>query len=87
MTKERVAKKTAQTTKKRSQKTPDEPIILDSDQDKALRLVDRSAKVRAELEKAVTVAAAKAVRKVLNDHGISLSPAQTSVLTSIWFTE
>jgi hypothetical protein len=87
MTKERVAKKTAHSTKTAAEKTHDEPIILDSDQDKALRLVDRSAKVRAELEKAVTLAAAKAVRKVLKDHGISLSPAQTSVLTSIWFTE
>jgi hypothetical protein len=49
--------------------------------------VDKSAKIRAELEGAVSLAAAKAVRKVMKDHGISLTPAQTTVLTSIWFGE
>ena len=64
-----------------------EEIILDLIQDKALRLVDKSAKVRAELEQAVSQAAARAVRKCMKDHKIDLTPAQATVLTSIWFRE
>ncbi len=83
MAKKRAAKKT----KKGTNIAREEQIILDPDQDKALRLVDKSAKIRAELEGVVSLAAAKAVRKVMKDHGISLTPSQTSVLTSIWFGE
>ena len=83
MAKKRAPKKT----KKGAKSAREEQIILDPDQDKALRLVDKSAKIRAELEGAVSLAAAKAVRKVMKDHGISLTPAQTTVLTSIWFGE
>jgi hypothetical protein len=85
MAKKRAAKKSA--AKKRTKSAPEEQIVLDPDQDKALRLVDKSAKICAELEGAVSQAAAKAVRKVMKDHGISLTPAQTAVLTSIWFSE
>jgi alpha-D-ribose 1-methylphosphonate 5-triphosphate diphosphatase PhnM len=87
MTKKRTAKKSAPATKKRAEQCHEEQIVLDPEQDKALRLVDRSAKIRAELEGAVTTAAAKAVRKVMKDHGIALNPAQTSVLTTIMFGE
>ena len=88
MTKKRTAKKSAPATKKKhAEQCREEQIILDPEQDKALRLVDRSAKIRAELEGAVTTAAAKAVRKVMKDHGIALNPAQTNVLTSIMFGE
>jgi hypothetical protein len=80
-------KRAAEKTKRGTKSAREEQIILDPDQDKALRLVDRSAKVRAELEGAVSLAAAKAVRKVMKDHGISLTPPQASVLTSIWFGE
>jgi hypothetical protein len=80
-------KRAAKETKKGAKSAREEQIILDPDQDKALRLVDKSAKIRAELEGAVSLAAAKAVRKVMKDHGISLTPAQTTLLTSIWFGE
>ena len=83
MAKKRAPKKT----KKGAKSAREEQIILDPEQDKALRLVDKSAKIRAELEEVVSLAAAKAVRKVMKDHGISLTPAQTTVLTSIWFGE
>ncbi len=71
--------------KKGAKSAREDQIILDPAQDKALRLVDKSAKIRAELEGAVSLAAAKAVRKVMKDQGISLTPTQTTVLTSIWF--
>ena len=87
MAKKRAAKKSVTSTKKVTKQRPEEQIILDADQDKALRLVDKSAKIRAELEQAVMLAAAKVVRKVMKDHGISLTPPQASVLTSIWFAE
>ena len=87
MAKKRAAKKSAKSTKTATKSTPEEQIILDPDQDKALRLVDKSAKIRVELEQAVTLAATKAARKVMKDHGISLTPSQTSLLASIWFGE
>lgn len=87
MPKKRTAKKSAKSTKKRAKKTQEEQIILDPNQEKALRLVDKSAKIRVELLEAVMLAAAKAVRKVMKDHGISFTPPQASVLTSIWFGE
>ena len=87
MAKKRAAQKSANSTKKEAKRTHEEQIILDHDQDKALRLVHRSAKIRAELKEAVTLAVAKAVRKVMKDHGIPLTPTQASVLMSIWFGE
>jgi hypothetical protein len=87
MAKKHAAKKNADSTKKEAKRTRVERIILAPDQDKALRLVHRSAKIRAELKEAVTLAVAKAVRKVMNDHGIPLTPTQANVLISIWFGE
>lgn len=84
MAKKRAAQRTAKPTKNAHDH---EEIILDPIQDKALRLVDKSAKVRAELELAVTQAAVKAVRKFMKQHKIDLTPAQAVVLTSIWFGE
>ena len=85
MAKKPVAKKAAKTAGKAKKKVPDEEIILTPEQDQAVRLVDKSAKVRTELEEAVTLAAAKAVRKVMKDHAISLTAPQADVLTAIWF--
>jgi hypothetical protein len=85
--KKRTAKKTAKTTKKAGKKVQYEEIILDPLQDEAVRLVDKSAKVRAELEAAVTLMAAKVVRKVMKEHGIALTPPQAAVLTTILFVE
>jgi hypothetical protein len=87
MAKKRAAKESAKSTKKASKQAPAEQIYLDPPQDKAVRLVDKSAKVRSELEQAVTLAAAKAVRKVMKDHDILLTSAQADVLTTIWFAD
>jgi hypothetical protein len=87
MAKKRPATKTAKTTKQTPSKTQDEQIVLGPAQDKALKLVDKSAKVRAELEKAVMLAAAKAVRKCMKEHNIELTGPEAAVLTSIWFGE
>ena len=87
MAKKRAAKKSARSTSKATKKTHEEEIILAPEQDKALKLVDGLTKIRAELEHAVTSSAARAVRKVMKDHGISLTPPQAGVLTSIWFGE
>jgi 16S rRNA G966 N2-methylase RsmD len=87
MAKKRAAKKAAPATKKTAKQAPAEQVYLDPPQDKALRLVDKSAKVRAELEQAVTAAAAKAVRKLMKDHNIPLTPAQADLLTAIWFSD
>jgi len=84
MAKKRAAAKRAPSTKRKARK---EEIVLDPIQDKALKMVDKSAKLRAELERTVTMAAIKAVKKVMKDHGISLTMAQAMVLTSIWFGE
>lgn len=82
-----MAKKTAKSSKKATKKAPAEQIYLDPTQDKAVTLVEKSAKIRAELEEAVGLAASKAVRKVMKDHKINLTPAQADVLTAIWFGE
>lgn len=87
MAKKRPAKKTAKTTKKAGAKVQSEQIVLRPAPNKALKLVDKSAKVRADLEGAVTLAAAKAVRKVMKDHGITLTPPEASEITSILFGE
>jgi hypothetical protein len=80
------AAKESKATKKSTKKAAAE-IVLDPCQDKALRLVDKSAKVRGELEQAVTEAASKVVRKVMKAHDINLTPAQADMLTTIWFAD
>ena len=87
MAKKRPAKKTTETTTKAETKAQSEQIVLGPDSNKALKLIDKSAKVRAELEQAVTLAAAKAVRKVMKNHGITLTPPEASEITSILFGE
>jgi len=84
MAKKRTTKKT---TKKAGKKVLNEQIVLDPVEKKALRLVDRSDKLRGELEQSVILAASKAVRKVMKDHKITLTPPQASVITSILFEE
>ena len=87
MAKNRPAKETAKTTKKAEAKAQDEQIVLGPGPAKALTLIGKSAKVRAELEEAVTLAAAKAVRKVIKDHGLALTSLEAGDLTSIMFGE
>lgn len=87
MAKKRPAKKAAKTTKKTGKKTQDVQIVLSPNQDKALKLVDKSAKVCGELEEAVKLAVAKAVRKCMKEHGIELTTPEASLLMSIWFEE
>jgi hypothetical protein len=41
--------------------------------------------VRTELEKAVMLAAAKAVRTCMKEHGIDLTPPDANMLAAIWF--
>jgi anthranilate/para-aminobenzoate synthase component II len=87
MAKKRTAKKAAQTTEKAGKKAQDEQIVLGPGPKKALRLVDKSAKVRAGLEDAVTAAITKAVRKCMKENGIELTSLEGNVLATIWFGE
>lgn len=85
MAKKQTAKQAPKTTKKINKKVQDEQIVLSPAQDKAFLLVDKSAKVRAELEAAVVVAVTNAVRKVMKNHDISLSALESADLAAIWF--
>jgi hypothetical protein len=85
MAKKRPAKKTAARSKRTETKPEEEQIVLGPNATKALRLVDKSAKARAELEEAVTLALAKVVRKVMKDNKIELTPSEADVLSAIWF--
>ena len=87
MAKKRATKKSPKAMEKGAKSARSEQIVLDPDLEKVLRLLDKSAKMRADLDKAVPLAAAKAVRKVAKDHGIILTPPQASELTSILFGE
>ena len=82
-----MAKKAAKASKKAPKKAPAEEIYLDPAQDKALNLVDKSAKVRAALEQEVGMAVSKAVRKVMKDNKIDLTLVQAGLLSEIWFGE
>jgi murein tripeptide amidase MpaA len=86
-TKKSATKKSANSTKKRSKVACEEEIVLAPEQDQALKLVDKSVKIRTELEDVVTLAASKAVRKLMKEHGIALTAPQAEELTSIWFSE
>lgn len=87
MAKKRVAKKAAKTTKKVEKNVQEEEVVLAPSQQKALQLVDKSAKIRSGLEQAVVLAAAKAVRKFFREQNVELTPAQATDLTSILFGE
>ncbi|MCE5269358.1 MAG: hypothetical protein LLG00_15890 [Planctomycetaceae bacterium] len=80
-----------QPAKKQPAKKPvesqEEQIVLGPNPKKALRLIDKSAKVREELEEAAMLAAAKAVRTLMKKHDISLTPLEASVLAAILFGE
>ncbi|MEN6449112.1 MAG: hypothetical protein ABFC96_01350 [Thermoguttaceae bacterium] len=78
--------------KKQSAKKPapshdEEQIVLGPNPKKALRLADKSAKMREELEDAAMLAAAKAVRTCMKKHNIELTPLEASMLAAIWFGE
>ena len=87
MAKKRPAKKAATTTKKAEPKAEVEEIVLGPNPRKALKLVEKSAKVRAELEEAVMVAVDNTVRKVMKANKIELTPSEANILTTIWFGE
>ncbi len=87
MAKKRPAKKPTTTTKKAEPKPEGEEIVLGPNPRKALKLVEKSAKVRAELENAVMVAEDNTVRKVMKANKIELTPSEANILASIWFGE
>ncbi len=87
MAKKRPAKKAAKTTKTTEKQVHVEEIVLSPGQDKAIRLVEKSAKVRGELEEAVKLAATKVVRKCMKDHGIQLTAPEATLLMTFWFEE
>ena len=87
MAKKRPAKKATTTTKKAEPKSEGEEIILGPNPKKALKLVDKSAKVRAELEQAITIAVDGAVRRVMKANKIELTPSEANILAMIWFGE
>jgi hypothetical protein len=87
MAKQRPAKKATTTTKKGESKPEVEEIVLGANPKKALKLVEKSAKVRAELEEAIMVAVDSTVRKVMKANKIDLTPSEASILAMIWFGE
>jgi len=87
MAKKRPAKKATPTTKKAEMKPEGEEIVLGPNPRKALKLVEKSAKVRAELEEAITVAVDNTVRKMMKANKIELTPSEANILASIWFGE
>ena len=80
-------KKAAPTTKKAEPKQEGEEIVLGPNPKKALKLIEKSAKVRAEVEDAVMVAVDNAVRKVMKANKIELTPSEANILASLWFGE
>ena len=84
MAKQRPAKKI---TKKAEPKPEGEEIVLGANPKKALKLVEKSAKVRAELEDAITVAVDNTVRKVMRANKIELTPSEANILATLWFGE
>jgi hypothetical protein len=80
--KKQTAKKAPETTPKASQ---EEQIVLGPVQEKALKLVEKSARVRGDLEEAVSLAIIKAVRKCMKDNKIALTPDEADDLAAIWF--
>jgi hypothetical protein len=56
-------------------------------EEKALNLVDRSAKVRDALEQEATAAISKTVRKVFKDHGVALTAAEAATVAVVLFSE
>jgi hypothetical protein len=87
MAKKRPAKKATKTTKKAEPRSEGEEIVLGPNPRKALKLVDKSAKVRAELEEAITVALDSTVRKVMKANKIVLTASEANILAMIWFGE
>ena len=87
MAKKRPAKKATTSTKKAEPKPEGEEIVLGQNPKKALKLVEKSSKVRAELEEAITVAVDATVRKVMKANKIELTPSEANILASIWFGE
>ena len=85
--KKRPAKETPATSKsaEAEMEAHEEELVLAPGQDKSLKLVEKSAKVRAELEGAVTLAITKAVRKCMKDNKIELTLPEASMLAAIWF--
>jgi hypothetical protein len=60
-------------------------IELDATEIKAIKFAHSSAKVREELEEAVSLATCQAVHKVLDGHRISLTPPQAQNVAAFLF--
>jgi hypothetical protein len=85
-----VAGKTAKSAKapKQAKAEPHEQEIALSDNAfKALKLIEKSAKVRTQLEEAVTLAVDKAVQKCMKDNKLALTLLEANVLAGLWFGE
>jgi len=64
-----------------------EEIALDPVEEKALDLVQSSAKVQQALEDAAMESLSKAVRKVFKDHKVSLNPSQAKKIALVLFAD
>jgi hypothetical protein len=60
-------------------------IQLDPGEIKALKLAHSSVEVRTELEQAITLAVSQAVRKVFNQHKITLTLSQAEEVALVLF--
>jgi hypothetical protein len=85
MAKKRPAKMTAKMTKKTETKPQEEQIVLGANAEKALKLIDKSAKVCDEIEETVSLAVAKALQKVMKANKIELTAAEADLLAGILF--
>ena len=87
-----MAKKTPKPATKTKTKAPFKKIErieikLGPDESKAFDLAHSSVELRSELEEAVTLAIAQAVRKVFKQHGVSLTTLQAQELALVLFGE
>jgi hypothetical protein len=87
MAKKQAATKVTKATKKSEEKTQDEEVVLSPAQEKAIKLVEKSAKVRGDLEQAVGLAIVKAVRKCMKENSIDLTLPEADEMAAIWFGE
>jgi hypothetical protein len=76
------------TTKKKTaaiERTKPLKIVVDCDDEKAFRLACSSAKLRKELELAVTLVVTEAVRKVFKQHKMPLTASQARKVAMLLF--
>jgi hypothetical protein len=85
----KTSKKAAAATKakKKAPAKKVEPVAFTPDpiEEKAFKLAQSSAKVRKDLELAVTLAMASAARKVFKQHSVNLTPPQANRMAMVLF--